>query len=364
MLVAAAFSTTLFATSQAPEYLIYNGRQYYLYKDLLYEYIKKHPEKRPASPYGYGMFDLIRGYIATYEIRNNELLLNDIGTVTGRTIVGDPILESVLPEFLAEQSVLKIDWFSGFLIIPENDRRRKFPCEMLSIAGGGPSNYENYILIEIKNGDFVKEKRMNCLELQQFMRGGSWEQYPEYLIYKTKEFILYNDLLYEYFKKYPEKQPKSLVESSSLRRGYIATYEIKNNELFLKDIGVHVDKREYGKLVLKSILPEFLAGQPALKIDWFSGFLAIPNADLRKKRYMPCVVPRMILGGGITSHYEYYTLIEIKDGNFVREIEMNCFEYRQFRNMVFKENYDDYDDTWNDEWCEKMGGCASRELLK
>ena len=431
-MMAASFSTPLFASlvGQAPEYLIYNGRKYDLYNDLLYEYLKKYPEKRPKSPvrdvdlseikkhdellYEYlkkypekrpkSPVDLRRGYIATYEIKNNELLLKDIGIRVDKGRFEESVLESVLAEFLVDkQSALKIDWFSGFLFVPEGDRRRKGTCVPFDMHGGSTgSNYENYILIEIKNGNFVKEIRMNCLECQQFMyhrtikqffqdvtskqygearnnwyhkidelyeHGGestAGEQYPEYLIYNAKKYFLYNEPLYEYFKKHPERRPKSNVLSHNLIRGYIAEFEIKNNELFLKDIGFHLDNTEYGKPVLKSVLPKFLTGQSTLKIDWFSGFLVIPDGDIKRRyerKYAPCVVSRMMLGGEVTSYYDNYILIEIKNGNFVSETRMNCPEYRQFRNIVFKENYDDYENIDElSKWCKKKGGCASRKL--
>ena len=392
--LATAFSSILFARvsgEQEPEYLIYNGREHFLYNNILDEYLKKYPEKRPKSPRW--STSMNRGYIATYEIKNNELLLKDIGINTGTTIFGGSILKSVLSEFLAgEQSVLKIDWFSGFLIVPENDRKNgrnagDAPCTNSWMTGGGASSYyENYIIIEIKNGNFMKEMRMNCLEYRQFeqykKRGAtitnqetidkwyedrSWnkynEQYPELIIYNTKEYILQNDLLYEYFKKHPEKLPKFSYRSKGLLRGYIGTFEIKNNELFLKDIGFQVNIKEYGEPVLKSVLSEFLAGQSALKIDWFSGFLIIPDGDAMKK-YSPCVVSEMT-GGGVTSYYENYILIEIKEGNFVREARMNCLEYRQFKNELLKEKEDYGYYNRIDEWgklCEKRGGCASRKL--
>ena len=387
-----SFSTIIYANvtgHRAPERLIYNGREYLLYNEFMYEYFKKYPEKRPKSPAGSDI-SITEDYIATYEIKNNELFLKYIGTRADRTIGG--WLEAsgnVSPEFLMdEQSALKIDWFSGFLVVPESDRRRKHTCASFRFPMRSSSMYENYILIEIKNGNFVKEIRMNCLEYQQFIdkqkHGDArtnqkerdqwyenrddhtfvWEQHPEYLFYNSKEHILYSEPLYEYFKKHPEKRPKFLARSYNLIRGYIATYEIKNNELFLKNIGFHVGSKEHGEPVLESVLPESLTGQPELKIDWFSGFLIIPDGDIKKKyerKYASCAASRMT-GGKVTSYYENYIIIEIKNGNFVRETRMNCLDYRKFRNNVFKEDLDLYDFEDYDKWCEHRGGCASRVL--
>ena len=341
------------------EYLIYNGRiHYYLYEYLLDfpdGYLQKYPKKRPRSPAAATGLD--RGYIATFEIKNNELFLNDIGIRIDITELGDPVLKSVLPEFLAGQPAPKIDWYSGFLIVPENDIRRRLKED--SARCGETAGFENFIIIEIKNGNFVRGMRMNAFECMHFFDRDKNEQHPEHLIYNSKEYILYNEPLHEYFKKYPEKQPKPSAESANLYRGYIATFEIINNGLFLKDIGVSVNKNGNGKPVLKSVLPDLLAGQTALKIDWFTGFLTIPNGDSRKNGNAQCAAFRMSKGG-ITSYYENYTLIEIKNGDFMGETKMNCLEYRQFRNKLFKES-DEYD-KWESEFCEKIGGCAYKEL--
>jgi hypothetical protein len=63
-------------------------------------------------------------------------------------------------------------------------------------------------------------------------------QCPEKIIYNGKEYKLHSNPMETYFKKYPDKRPKGGIRSTALWRGYVATYEVKNNQLFLKDISV------------------------------------------------------------------------------------------------------------------------------
>ena len=54
-------------------------------------------------------------------------------------------------------------------------------------------------------------------------------QYPDKIIYNGKEYDLHSNPLEEYFQKNPDKKPKATMISTALWRGYVATFEIKNN---------------------------------------------------------------------------------------------------------------------------------------
>lgn len=63
-------------------------------------------------------------------------------------------------------------------------------------------------------------------------------QFPDKINYNGKEYNLNSNPLEVYFEKNPNKRPKSEVRSSALWRGYVATFEIIDNQLFLKDIEI------------------------------------------------------------------------------------------------------------------------------
>jgi len=157
-LLAAVFSTHVFATAQEPERLLYNGREYSLQTHPLAQYFVKNPEKRPKSTRT--RTSLSRGYMATFEMRNKELFLKDIHIFVYSS-EGKPEKKSVLSEFLEGKTEMKIDWFSGVLTLPEGKR-------MDYVHAGYLSTYEKYRLIEIENGNFVREVKMHNEAYKKF----------------------------------------------------------------------------------------------------------------------------------------------------------------------------------------------------
>jgi len=154
----------LFATGQFSDILIWNGNEYTITANYpMQDYFEIFPEKRPP-PAGSA---LQRGYIATYEIINNELWLIDIkipngnySIINGNFIIG---YTSIINEFLNGEERLKFIWFNGYLILPQGN-----------IIGyeqaGYEASFENYLIIEIHDGDFIYEMSMN------------YEQYEEYFL--------------------------------------------------------------------------------------------------------------------------------------------------------------------------------------
>ena len=150
-------------------------------------------------------------------------------------------------------------------------------------------------------------------------------QEPDYIIYNGEKYSLFVNPLEAYFSINPDKRPRSNVRSTSLWRGYVATFEIINKELYLKDIKVEISTGDIRRTEWKSVLPEFLDGKQNLKIDWFSGLLVIPHGKLIDYVHM-----------GYGSTYENYILLEIKNGNFIRENKMHYVEYVQYREKQYQ----------------------------
>jgi len=70
-----ALNLTIFGTAQIPELMIYKGETYPFYYSPMDDFFEKYPEKKPAGSWS---TDLYRGYVATFEIKNNQLFLKDI----------------------------------------------------------------------------------------------------------------------------------------------------------------------------------------------------------------------------------------------------------------------------------------------
>jgi len=139
-------------------------------------------------------------------------------------------------------------------------------------------------------------------------------QIPDRILYNGKEYDLLRSFPMEYFfEKYPEKRPEWII--SLLWRGYVAAFRVKNNQLYLRDIGVLVPNR--GGFSLESIFDELFPNQESVKADWITDTLVLPDGKrTRNTRY--------------DSRYEYYILLEIENGNLISEKRLNHREYRRF----------------------------------
>ena len=153
-------SVNAFATPQRSDYLMYQGEKYRLHTNPLEElfFVKKElrPETEVRSSGNW------RGYIATFSINEDYLVVSDI-TIAKR----DPnkehsyLRESVFLKTFPNESDRKMDWFTGLLVVPLGKRTRYVH---LSYA----SQYENYLLIRIKDGLVLESDEMNLEEYMAF----------------------------------------------------------------------------------------------------------------------------------------------------------------------------------------------------
>ncbi|OGF33660.1 hypothetical protein A2223_00075 [Candidatus Falkowbacteria bacterium RIFOXYA2_FULL_35_8] len=149
-------------------------------------------------------------------------------------------------------------------------------------------------------------------------------QYPDKIIYDGKEYDLFTNPMEAYFSKYPEKRPKSGGISTALWRGYVATFEVKDKVLILKDIQIQTgyEKGEQNWRSEKgAVVPE---GQ-SLQIDWFTGILCLPFGERVKYVHM-----------GYGSTYSNYILLEVKKGKITGERKLDGKQYEVFREKQFQ----------------------------
>jgi hypothetical protein len=133
------------ATQQTPDYLIYNGKTHPLEVIILNPYLVK-AKKWEWIEEGQWCTALVRGYYATVEIVNNELVLKDIN---------DCFYNSLLKKFLStyevKDSIFKLDWFTDSLVIGEG-----------KLLYNGIHEY--YSKLHFKKGVLIKKKRMDYKE--------------------------------------------------------------------------------------------------------------------------------------------------------------------------------------------------------
>lgn len=156
------YSPSVFATAQIPDRIIHNGQEYSLNSNPLEGYFEKFPDKRPVG--GIMSTALWRGYVATFEIKNSRLFLEDIEIeyedIT--SMESDNIkFKSVINEVFPGQKEIILDWFTGLLVIPHG--------ELVNyVHMGYGSTYEKYILLEIDKGYLKQEKNFKHKEYEKF----------------------------------------------------------------------------------------------------------------------------------------------------------------------------------------------------
>jgi len=107
------------------------------------------------------------------------------------------------------------------------------------------------------------------------------QQIPDKIIYEGKNYALRVDHqllpMEKYFLKHPDKKPRTRSMSTNLRRGHLATLEIKDGQLHLADMQLPVltkqddERQREWKSVLRDIFPN----QEEVKMDWVTGLLVV-----------------------------------------------------------------------------------------
>ena len=145
-------STVLFSSrSQEPDTLIYNGVRYNLHTDIIHEYFSQYPEKRPTSEFRFRCSTNWRGYNVIYELVDNEVWVTSFSLLCSR--------KNFIPEIFDGKDREKAYWFTGRLIASYGESHVRFLL------------CENYLLIDIRNGNFVREARLTTEEYILYLQG-------------------------------------------------------------------------------------------------------------------------------------------------------------------------------------------------
>ncbi|MCK5814175.1 MAG: hypothetical protein KAH03_07940 [Cocleimonas sp.] len=149
-------------------------------------------------------------------------------------------------------------------------------------------------------------------------------QYPDILIYKGKTISIFTNPLELYFDKNHAK-PKifSKTQCTAIWRGYIATWEIKNNTLYLSSLTDGSCGEDPSIIPLNAIFKE---KKTPIKASWFSGVIRVPFGKRIQYVHM-----------GYNSVYEKELYLTIKKGNILK-IEL------QERNKITEKEFEQLED--------------------
>lgn len=124
-------------------------------------------------------------------------------------------------------------------------------------------------------------------------------QKREILIYKGQKASMCTEPLAQYLKS-PNPNKKFSATSTACWRGYVGTWLIENDLLYLIDI----DKTQDGHVGVDFIFP----GQKKVFADWFTGRIRVPQGEML--RYVHA---------GYGSVYEKDLFLEFKNGILISE---------------------------------------------
>jgi hypothetical protein len=168
-----------FATAQVGDILLLNGKKYSIDTNPLESYLTQYPEKRPESKVV--RTSNWRGYVATWEVKKNTLVLKDVEILVLKKDVDFRIemepaeYRPALPDIFPGQKEVVAEWYKGHIIIPTG-KLVKY------VHMGYGSTYKKYIILRIEAGLVTKSWKENLSEFKKF-RKSQFEAFK-----KTKEF--------------------------------------------------------------------------------------------------------------------------------------------------------------------------------
>jgi hypothetical protein len=136
--------------AQLPDIIIMGGERMDLYSNPLEQYWSLHKKKRPAFQ---SSSSCKRGYIATWEILDKQLLFRSIdGNVEKRSFLFWKKIVRCSMKMLFSKAGNKpviVKWFTGKIRIPQGNRT-------LYVHNEYDSRFEREMVITIENGSVIK----------------------------------------------------------------------------------------------------------------------------------------------------------------------------------------------------------------
>jgi hypothetical protein len=145
-------------------------------------------------------------------------------------------------------------------------------------------------------------------------------QLPDKILFQGEWKELYSNPLEEYWIRRDKRHP-FFIESPNCKRGYIASWEIQNNQLFLKAIEGTVEKttmiffKKKTAYTLRSLFPKSM--NKLVKASWFTGKIRIPIGKMT-----------MFEDRGYDSRFEKEQIITINRGEILKSVTLDFMEKR------------------------------------
>ncbi len=154
------------------------------------------------------------------------------------------------------------------------------------------------------------------------------EQMGDTLFLNGKKYFTYTYPLQAFLLENLEKLPKSSGEffsDSGNRRGYLATWEIKEGHLVLTDIAtLHAVRRPGLDIKYGSVMSKIFPGQKEVQADSFTGYVILLNGKHVDEVY-----------AADTFLYEQYVILRVEQGVVTRNLAIDTAGFIKFREAQF-----------------------------
>jgi hypothetical protein len=137
-------------------------------------------------------------------------------------------------------------------------------------------------------------------------------QRPDIILLREELLDLYTNPLEDYWALKNNKRPE-FIPTSYCKRGYIATWEIADQKLFLKAIDGHYIKRSFISspqnihYSMSTLFPNY--NGESIMAFWFTGKLRIPYGSMKRYAHQ-----------GYESRFEREILINVEHGVVKKEV--------------------------------------------
>ncbi|HET8773008.1 MAG TPA: hypothetical protein VFP80_04425 [Thermoanaerobaculia bacterium] len=177
ILLAFALAGPLGATAQSPDLLEMDGKTYRIHTNPLAPFLAANPGRLPKP--AIISTGLWRGYIATWAVHENRLLLKDVRMLTKAAMDSkadeSKRYRSVLKEMFGDGAPQPTAWFTGHLIVPMGEL-----VDYVHMGYG--STYSSYLVLTIVQGELRERRKLSAEAFLKFRRTqyAAYRRTPEY----------------------------------------------------------------------------------------------------------------------------------------------------------------------------------------
>lgn len=150
-------------------------------------------------------------------------------------------------------------------------------------------------------------------------------QIPDSIRIDGKDYALNTNPLSQNPKMAEWKPPADASRSTANWRGYLAAWEIRDDQLLLTDVTIETydeASKEYGH---RRVAADFVPSVPTMA-DWYTGALIIPDGEMVDYVHM-----------GYGSTYSHYRIYRIRQGRVLEALSLDQAEFKAYRDRKFAE---------------------------